>query len=128
VAFLPIYSALAPSIRIGLELVGVVSALYSSATFWLALILIPVACLLRDVAWKYFYRLYYSEDYHIIQEFQKFNIPDYRPRMDQFKKAVHKLRVMQRHKRNRGFAFAQNETGEADLIRRYDTTKAKPRG
>jgi phospholipid-transporting ATPase len=56
----------------------------------------------------------------------KFNIPDATPRMELFKKQVQKVRVVQRSKRNRGFAFSQNEDGEAHLIRIYDTTRYKP--
>lgn len=63
-----------------------------------------------------------------MQEIQKFNIPDYRPRMEWFRKAVHKARMIQRLKRSRGYAFSQNESGQADLIRIYDTTKRKPKG
>jgi phospholipid-transporting ATPase len=72
-------------------------------------------------------RTYDSKAYHIIQEIQKYNIPDYQPRMEWFRKAVHKVRQIQRMKRNRGFAFSQNETGQANLIRVYDTTRGKPK-
>jgi phospholipid-transporting ATPase len=50
------------------------------------------------------------------------------PRLELFKKQVQKVRVTQRSKRNRGFAFSQNEDGQAHLIRIYDTTRRKPRG
>jgi phospholipid-transporting ATPase len=59
----------------------------------------------------------------VIQEMYKYNIPDSTPRMERFKKQVQKVRVVQRSKRNRGFAFSQNEDGEANLIRIYDTTR-----
>lgn len=62
-------------------------------------------------------------DYHIIQEIDKYNIPDYRPRMEWFRKQVQKVRIVQRQKRQRGFAFSQNESGQAHLIRIYDTTR-----
>ncbi|EPZ33774.1 P-type ATPase, cytoplasmic N domain-containing protein [Rozella allomycis CSF55] len=74
------------------------------------------------------YETYIPTCYHIVQEFQKYNIPDYRPRMDRFMKAVHKVRLLQRIKRNRGYAFSQTEDGQASLIRKYDTTKEKPKG
>jgi phospholipid-transporting ATPase len=73
-------------------------------------------------------RTYRPKDYHIVQEIQRYNIPDYRPRMEWFRKAVHKVRLIQRLKRNRGYAFSQNESGEANLIRQYDTTRSKPKG
>jgi phospholipid-transporting ATPase len=73
-------------------------------------------------------RNYNAQPYHIAQEIQKFNIPDYRPGMEMFRKAVRKVRQIQRIKRNRGFAYSQSEGGQADLIRQYYTTKRKPKG
>lgn len=54
-------------------------------------------------------------------------MPDYRPRMDWFKRAVRKVRQVNRQRR-RGYAFSQNESGQAELIRVYDTTQRKPKG
>ncbi len=48
--------------------------------------------------------------------------------MEVLKKAVQKARMNQRIKKARGFAFSQNESGQADLIRVYDTTRRKPKG
>lgn len=97
-------------------------------------------------------RTYRPESYHIAQELQKYNIPDYRPRQEQyvgpclpqqivltplfrrFQKAIKKVRAVQRMRRNRGFAFSQTETAggqdQARLIRAYDTSKsdARPSG
>lgn len=82
--------------------------------------------LLKNFSYK---RIYKPRTYHIVQEIQKFNIPDYRPGMEQFQKAIRKVRAVQRLRRSRGFAFSQNESGqEAHLIRVYDTTVAKPKG
>jgi hypothetical protein len=56
--------------------------------------------------------------YHIAQELQKYNIPDYRPRQEQFQKAIKKVRAVQRMRRNRGFAFSQTEDGgKQDQVR-----------
>jgi len=69
--------------------------------------------------------------YHISQELQKENIPDYRPRQEQFQKAIKKVRAVQRMRRNRGFAFSQTEDpgrqDQARLIRAYDTSQAHSR-
>jgi phospholipid-transporting ATPase len=73
-------------------------------------------------------RTFTPKPYHIVQEIQKFNIPDYRPRQEWFRKAVHKVRAIQRIKQNSGYAFSQNESGQADLIRSYNTTISKPKG
>src|ERR1700734_1006089 len=86
-------------------------------------------------------RTYRPAPYHIAQELQKYNIPDYRPRQEQyvpsltsidkllnrlcrFQKAIKKVRVVQRMRCNQGFAFSQTENAgrqdQAKLIRAYD--------
>ncbi|TPX31714.1 hypothetical protein SmJEL517_g05015 [Synchytrium microbalum] len=124
----PVWSVVGPMLPLSAELYGIIPKLYGSAAFWFILILIPFAANTRDFIWKYYKRTYIPESYHIVQEIQKYNIPDYRPRMEWFRKAVHKVRMIQRLKRSRGFAFSQNEGGQEHLIRVYDTTRRKPRG
>ncbi|KAI9143581.1 aminophospholipid-transporting P-type ATPase [Paraphysoderma sedebokerense] len=127
IIFLPLYSIIAPRVNFSEELFGM-ELLYSSGVFWFTVIVVPVLCLIRDYCWKFYKRMYNTRSYHIVQEIQKFNIPDYRPNRERFKKAVHKVRQIQRMKRNRGYAFSQVESGQADLIRVYNTTLPKPRG
>lgn len=124
----PFYATVGPMIPISPELYGLIPPTYSSAAFWLGIILIPIIANFRDFVWKFTKRNYLCRSYHIIQEIQKFNIPDYRPRMEWFRKAVYKVRQSQRMKRTRGYAFSQNESGQANLIRVYDTTRRKPAG
>lgn len=94
------------------------------------------------------------QSYHIVQEIQKFNLSDYRPREEQFvpfplslspsspffleltsrsliisrfQKAIKKVRATQRLRRSRGFAFSQTEGSAQEqtrIIRAYDTTQA----
>lgn len=73
-------------------------------------------------------RMYRPLPYHFVQEIQKYNLPDYRPRMDRFRQAVNKVRRIQRLKRNRGYAFSQNDSDQNKIIRVYDTTQQKPLG
>ncbi|KAJ1659306.1 aminophospholipid translocase [Dispira simplex] len=126
--FLPIYATFAPQANLSLEYSGVIPRLFGAPGFWFTVTLLPTTALLRDYVWKYCKRMYLTRAYHIVQEIQKFNIPDYRPRMERFRKAVHKVRMIQRLRRTRGYAFSQTETGQAKLIRSYDTTRQKPRG
>ena len=63
-----------------------------------------------------------------MQEIQKFKLRDKKTDAQKFTKTIRKLRVDQRTKRSRGFAFSQNESGQADLVRKYDTTLQKPEG
>ncbi|CAG8742916.1 15273_t:CDS:2, partial [Racocetra persica] len=127
--FIFVYGMIAPRFRVSEEYDGVIPRLFTSPIFYLFVLLVPVICLLRDYVWKYVKRMYRSRTYHTIQEIQKFNIPDYRPRAEQFQKAIRKVRAVQRLRKSRGFAFSQNESGqEARLIRVYDTTISKPKG
>ncbi|KAF8178511.1 calcium transporting ATPase [Mycena galopus ATCC 62051] len=132
--FLPFYAWLAPLIGFSEEYSGLVPRLWTDWIFYLVLLYIPILCLSRDFAWKYYRRTYTPASYHIAQELQKYNIPDYRPRQEQFQKAIKKVRAVQRMRRNRGFAFSQTEDAgkqdQARLIRAYDTSKsnAKPSG
>ena len=124
----PLYALVGPMVHVGTELFGVNGPMFGSAVFWFGIIIIPVMSNLRDYLWKYMKRLITPRSYHIIQEMAKYNIQDHRPRMEYFRKAVQKVRLVQRQKRNRGFAFSQGESGQAQLIRIYDTTRRKPRG
>ncbi|OJA14910.1 hypothetical protein AZE42_09450 [Rhizopogon vesiculosus] len=128
--FLPLYAVVAPAIGFSTEYYGLVPRLWTDAVFYFVLLLVPIVCLTRDFAWKYYRRTYVPLPYHIAQELQKYNIPDYRPRQEQFQKAIKKVRAVQRMRRNRGFAFSQTENGRQDqakLIRAYDTSKSSAR-
>ncbi|KAG8782134.1 hypothetical protein FRC12_021196 [Ceratobasidium sp. 428] len=132
--FLPLYAVIAPAIGFSTEYSGIVPRLWTNWVFYLTILLLPMVCLIRDYAWKYYRRTYHPASYHIAQELQKYNIPDYRPRQEQFQKAIKKVRAVQRMRRNRGFAFSQTEDGgkqdQARLIRAYDTSQshARPSG
>ncbi|KAG0249610.1 hypothetical protein BG011_009101 [Mortierella polycephala] len=128
VGFFPIFAVVGAKIGLTPEYYGIVGPLYGQPAFWLTIILLPLICNLRDYTFKYMKRTFFPRTYHYVQEIQKLNIPDYRPRMERFRKAVHKVRNIQRLRRNRGFAFSQNESGTAHLIRAYDTTAQKPQG
>ncbi|KAJ7072605.1 calcium transporting ATPase [Mycena amicta] len=132
--FLPLYALVTPLLGFSQEYDGLVPRLWTDSIFYLVLLFIPIFCLVRDFVWKYYRRTYMPSSYHIAQELQKYNIPDYRPRQEQFQKAIKKVRAVQRMRRNRGFAFSQTEDGgkqdQAKLIRAYDTSKGntKPSG
>ncbi|KAF8514608.1 aminophospholipid-transporting P-type ATPase [Gautieria morchelliformis] len=129
--FLPLYALIAPLLNFSTEYEGIVPRLWGNLIFYFTLLLLPAICLSRDFAWKYYRRTYLPASYHIAQELQKYNIPDYRPRQEQFQKAIKKVRAVQRLRRTRGFAFSQTETAgqqdQARLIRAYDTSKSHHR-
>lgn len=124
--WLPIYAVVAPLINVSKEYHGVIAHTYPSLTFWAAVFGISILCLIRDFAWKFFKRSYNPESYHYVQEIQKYNIQDYRPRMEQFEKAIRKVRQVQRIKKQRGFAFSQVDDQNLEkVVRLYDTTKKR---
>jgi phospholipid-transporting ATPase len=122
----PLYATIAPKTNVSDEFIGVLRATYTSLTFWGMVFGVATLCLLRDIAWKFFKRSYSPELYHMVQEIQKYNIQDYRPRMEQFQKAIRKVRQVQRIKKQRGFAFSQVENQDQEkIVRLYDTTKKR---
>jgi len=78
--FIAVYGIVAPMVGASMEYSGVIPRLYTSPIFWLQAVVLAVGCLLRDFSWKYVRRMYRPEAYHHIQEIQKYNIQDYRPR------------------------------------------------
>ncbi|KZF21520.1 phospholipid-translocating P-type ATPase [Xylona heveae TC161] len=125
--FLPVYATVAPKLGFSTEYHGVLGRLFTSPVFWLMGLVLPVLCLLRDFAWKYAKRMYYPQAYHHIQEIQKYNIQDYRPRMEQFQKAIRKVRQVQRMRKQRGYAFSQADESQTRVLQAYDTTRGRGR-
>lgn len=78
--FVAAYATVAPMIGVSTEYHGIVPRLYPSPVFWLQAFVLSIFALLRDFTWKYVKRMYYPQTYHHIQEIQKYNIQDYRPR------------------------------------------------
>ncbi|CAG8739235.1 14284_t:CDS:2, partial [Racocetra persica] len=119
-----LYNLATSMFKITEEYDNTIPKLLSSPIFYFFILLVPAICLLRDYTWKYISRMYRVRPYHIIQEIQHFNFPDYRPRAEQFSKARRKVRAVNRLRKLRGFAFSQNESGqESRLISLYATTE-----
>lgn len=78
--FLPVYAIVAPKLNFSTEYTNLLPVLLTDPKFWLMMIVLPAICLVRDLAWKYFKRMFRPESYHHVQEIQKYNIQDYRPR------------------------------------------------
>ena len=127
IGFIAAYATVAPKIGVSTEYAGLVPRLFSSLPFYLMAIVIPFLCLLRDFAWKYAKRMYNPQTYHHVQEIQKYNIQDYRPRMEQFQKAIRKVRQVQRMRKQRGYAFSQADESQNRVLQAYDTTRERGR-
>lgn len=126
--FLPVYATVAPKLGFSTEYINVLPVLLTDPDFWLmSIVILPALCLIRDFAWKYAKRMYYPQAYHHVQEIQKYNIQDYRPRMEQFQKAIRKVRQVQRMRKQRGYAFSQTDESQARVLQAYDTTRERGR-
>jgi phospholipid-transporting ATPase len=126
--FLPAYGYAAPAIGFSREYYGTIPVLFKSPIFYLMAVVLPAICLMRDYAWKYAKRMYYPQQYHHVQEIQKYNVQDYRPRMEQFQKAIRKVRQVQRMRKQRGYAFSQaDDGGQMRVLNAYDTTRSRGR-
>lgn len=125
--FVTVYATVAPLIGISTEYHGLVPRLFASPVFWLQTFSMAIFALLRDFTWKYVKRMYYPQTYHHIQEIQKYNIQDYRPRMEQFQKAIRKVRQVQRMRKQRGYAFSQADESQTRVLQAYDTTQHRGR-
>lgn len=91
IVFVAVYAYVAPKLDISTEYDGLVPKLFSSPVFYLQLVVLPAICLLRDFAWKYAKRMYRPQTYHHIQEIQKYNIQDYRPRYVAFSLCMYSI-------------------------------------
>ncbi|KAF5594685.1 phospholipid-translocating ATPase [Fusarium subglutinans] len=122
-----VYGIVAPMAGVSMEYFGTIPRIYESPVFWLQTVCLAIMCLLRDFVWKYAKRMYRPQTYHHIQEIQKYNIQDYRPRMEQFQKAIRKVRQVQRMRKQRGYAFSQADESQTRVLQAYDTTKHRGR-
>jgi phospholipid-transporting ATPase len=125
--FIPIYGTVAPMIPFSEEYHGVIPHVFRDPNFYAMALVIPALCLLRDIAWKYAKRMYKPQAYHHVQEIQKYNIQDYRPRMEQFQKAIRKVRQVQRMRKQRGYAFSAADESQSRMLQAYDTTVERGR-
>lgn len=125
--WIPAYGTIGSETGWSPEYNGIIGPTLSSPQFWLMALVLPALCLLRDIAWKYAKRMYKPEAYHHVQEIQKYNVQDYRPRMEQFQKAIRKVRQVQRMRKQRGYAFSAADESQTRVLQAYDTTKGRGR-
>lgn len=141
-AFIPLYSLFFEHTGVAPEFVGMAERVFSTYTFWLGLLLVPTACLMKDVAWKVISRDVFESHLHAVQEMeldnQQVHVFDAIKGMLDSSGRDKRNRRNKKHKLNRrnsaslhGYAFAQEQGGavsQSDLIRSYDTRKRKPTG
>ncbi|KAK3996082.1 hypothetical protein QBC44DRAFT_6552 [Cladorrhinum sp. PSN332] len=127
IVFVAVYGIVAPKLGFSTEWFGVIPRLFTSPMFWIQMPTLAILCLARDFTWKFSKRLWRPEAYHHVQEIQKYNIQDYRPRMEQFQKAIRKVRQVQRMRKQRGYAFSAADESQTRVLQAYDTTQHRGR-
>jgi phospholipid-transporting ATPase len=80
IVFIAVYGTVAPKLHFSTEYEGIIPRLFSSPVFWLEMPSLAILCLMRDFGYKYAKRMWWPRTYHHVQEIQKYNIQDYRPR------------------------------------------------
>lgn len=145
--FLAVYSHVWPTFDIAPVMVGMDRYVYGCAIFWMCLILIPTASLLRDVTWKVVRRTLFKTLREEIQELELVNKDPESAVLQATKRRLTETARLLRNVFSRsanhmqdaqaselqlhGYAFSQEENGvvpQSELIRAYDTTQAKPAG
>ncbi|OZJ04656.1 hypothetical protein BZG36_02875 [Bifiguratus adelaidae] len=114
-AFLPVVTYVGYHIDVFTEYHGIIPRLYGNLQFWIYIIAVPLMVNLRDFVWKYLKRMYFPRPYHIVQELELKEPPNYRPNQQRWHRAMDKVHRLERQRTNsvaysgRGYAFAQSE-------------------
>uniref|UniRef100_A0AAY4AQT0 Phospholipid-transporting ATPase n=1 Tax=Denticeps clupeoides TaxID=299321 RepID=A0AAY4AQT0_9TELE len=140
--FFTVYSAIWPSVPIAPDMLGQAGRVMQCWSFWLGLILVPAACLLKDVAWNAGRRTVRKTLLEEVQELEARAVdPDqyhhntymlifvmilyFRGSSAQNVTSVSRLLPLPTD----GYAFSQEEHGvvsQSQVVRSYDTTRQRP--
>lgn len=145
--FFAVYSAIWPSIPIAPDMLGQAGRVMQCWSFWLGLILVPTACLLKDVAWNAGRRTFRKSLLEEVQELEARAVdPGAAVLRDAsgrslnerahlltrvFRKAPSSLGRSNSIQQtvSHGYAFSQEEHGavsQSQVVRSYDTTRQRP--
>ncbi|XP_040196428.1 phospholipid-transporting ATPase IB isoform X2 [Rana temporaria] len=144
--FFSAYSSIWPTIPIAPDMLGQAGTVLKSGYFWLGLLLVPSACLIRDVAWRAAKHTYDKTLLEQVQEIETRSKEMSKAAMrDSNGKSLnerdHLLKRLGRKTPpslfransvqqgvSYGFAFSQEENGvvsQSQIVRSYDTTKQR---
>ncbi|RWS29547.1 putative phospholipid-transporting ATPase IA-like protein [Leptotrombidium deliense] len=141
--FLMIYSNFWPTLPLAADMVAMNKFIFSTGVFWSGLFLIPFTTVLVDLVYKVVTRTCYKTLADQITEMEVSTSPSQTILTETARLIRHVFDTTKRGKRQRrrkndsevelqhGYAFSQEEHGavrQSQLIRVYDSTKAKPSG
>uniref|UniRef100_A0AAY4ALH2 Phospholipid-transporting ATPase n=1 Tax=Denticeps clupeoides TaxID=299321 RepID=A0AAY4ALH2_9TELE len=145
--FFTVYSAIWPSVPIAPDMLGQAGRVMQCWSFWLGLILVPAACLLKDVAWNAGRRTVRKT---LLEEVQELEARAVDPGAAVLRDASGRSLNERAHLLTRvfrktpssvgrsnsvqqtvshGYAFSQEEHGvvsQSQVVRSYDTTRQRP--
>ncbi|RXN34669.1 phospholipid-transporting ATPase IB-like isoform X9 [Labeo rohita] len=145
--FFAVYSAIWPTIPIAPDMLGQAGRVMQCWSFWLGLILVPTACLLKDVAWNAGRRTVKKT---LLEEVQELEARAVDPGAAVLRDASGRSLNERAHLLTRvfrktpssvgrsnsvqqtvshGYAFSQEEHGvvsQSQVVRSYDTTRQRP--
>uniref|UniRef100_A0A8C9VRX0 Phospholipid-transporting ATPase n=1 Tax=Scleropages formosus TaxID=113540 RepID=A0A8C9VRX0_SCLFO len=146
ILFFAVYSAIWPSIPIAPDMLGQAGRVMQCWSFWLGLILIPLVCLLKDVAWNAGRRTLRKTLLEEVQELEARAVdPGAAVLRDASGRSLNErahllTRVFRKTPSNlvrsnsvqqtvsHGYAFSQEEHGvvsQSQVVRSYDTTRQR---
>uniref|UniRef100_A0A674DLP7 Phospholipid-transporting ATPase n=1 Tax=Salmo trutta TaxID=8032 RepID=A0A674DLP7_SALTR len=127
VLFFMVYSAFWPSIPIAPDMQGQANRVMRCWHFWLGLVLVPAACLLKDFAWNAGRRTVQKSLLEEVQELEARAVdPGAAVLRDASGRRSHTHTASWDHN---GYAFSQEEHGvvsQSQVCRSYDTTRQRP--
>nr|XP_045622548.1 probable phospholipid-transporting ATPase IA [Procambarus clarkii] len=140
--FLLVYSNFWPIIPMAPDMCAIYLQVYSSPVFWFGVILIPLTCLLLDIAVKTLHNSVHKSLTEQVRESEISNkdlskVLDTKHRLTETARLLKNVfrrtttRVNLEVELAHGYAFSQEEhgvMGQSEVIRAYDTTQPKPGG
>ncbi|KAK9875763.1 hypothetical protein WA026_009559 [Henosepilachna vigintioctopunctata] len=143
--FITVYSTFWPFLPIGSVMCGMYIMIFSSATFWLALILVPIATMLPDFLVKIIENTLFKSFTAKVRESDirnkeqaVYTRPDPKGSLTETARLLRNVLTRKSVRSDNvdlelshGFAFSQEEGGavsQADIIRAYNTTGPRPEG
>uniref|UniRef100_A0A672ZMB3 Phospholipid-transporting ATPase n=1 Tax=Sphaeramia orbicularis TaxID=375764 RepID=A0A672ZMB3_9TELE len=132
--FFAVYSAIWPTIPIAPDMLGQAGRVMQCWHFWLGLVLVPTACLLKDVAWTATRRTVRKSLLEEVQELEARAVdPGAAVLRDASGRSRYVFLDLFTHPplsvSSDGYAFSQEEHGvvsQSQVVRSYDTTRQRP--
>uniref|UniRef100_A0A3P9Q2U5 Phospholipid-transporting ATPase n=1 Tax=Poecilia reticulata TaxID=8081 RepID=A0A3P9Q2U5_POERE len=128
--FFAVYSVFWPAIPIAPDMLGQAGKVMQCWYFWLGLVLVPTACLLKDFAWAATRRTWRKT---LLEEVQELEARAVDPGAAVLRDSSGRRCNMRKNKLTcfffYGYAFSQEEHGvvsQSQVVRSYDTTRQRP--